>query len=75
MEKRACAILRNGYESCHPEDNVTNRELLQREVGDVMASLELMADTVGEAKDLDMEAVEFHKRAKLERVQKYLHHQ
>jgi NTP pyrophosphatase (non-canonical NTP hydrolase) len=64
-------ILRHGYESKHPKGGVTNRKLLEAEIGDVAFAIELMI-TSG---DLSNTAIDEHTDAKGQRVIKYLHHQ
>lgn len=65
-------ILRHGYESCHPgrPDGPTNREALERELGDVRLAMIMLC----ERGDLSKERI--HKRAELKRdnVALYLHH-
>lgn len=64
-------ILRHGYESRHPEGGPTNRESLERELGDVRCAESLLT----EASDLNpanIQAEAFNKSAK---VRQYLHHQ
>lgn len=64
-------ILRHGYCSYDPaKPTTTNRDLLERELGDVMAVLGLMVqrDDVGEA------AIDRFRIAKLRRVEQFLHH-
>ena len=65
-------ILRHGYESKHPfrMSGLTNRESLEKEIGDVKARIDLMVDSG----DLELQAIldsaheKYIKRA-------YLHHQ
>jgi hypothetical protein len=66
-------ILRHGYESCNPYDQLrtTNRALLERELGDAYLALLLMT----EAGDVTPERIAERKDAKRESVEKYLHHQ
>lgn len=64
-------IVRHGYESTHPESTITNRKLLEIEVGDVLAALNLMYN----AQDLDYLILHKHRESKLHRVKQYLHHQ
>jgi hypothetical protein len=66
-------ILRHGYESKNPFDTEgkTNRELLEKEMGDVADSLLRME----EADDLDSVMVEHHMIVKGSKIGKYLHHQ
>lgn len=64
-------ILRHGYESYHPKNKEdTNRDLLEKELGDVMAALLLMTD----AEDVYAVVIDTYKKDKLKRVGKYLHH-
>ena len=63
-------ILRHGYDSYHPQGNDTNRELLENEIGDVMAAVQMMTD----AGDMDRVMIESEKTDKLERVGEWLHH-
>lgn len=64
-------ILRHGYDSCHPNGGPENRRLLEKEVGDVFASLDMLV----ESKDLDGGQIDGHRRAKHLKVRRYLHHQ
>lgn len=63
-------ILRHGYESRHPDGGITNRVSLERELGDVLAAIYLMA-----RQDISASALLDHRQAKLLKVGKYLHHQ
>jgi NTP pyrophosphatase (non-canonical NTP hydrolase) len=66
-------ILRHGYESVNPfvEDGPTNREALERELGDVEAAIRLLV----KATDLDGNAIVKAEVSKLQRVGAFLHHQ
>lgn len=66
-------ILRHGYESCHPDnlDGPTNRELLEDELGDIKAALELMLHE----RDVTFNSIETAMFDKLKNVKRYLHHQ
>lgn len=64
-------ILRHGYDSCHPDNPSTNnRELLQKELGDVQAAFELM-DNAG---DIKSDIIAQFSEDKLTKIEKYLHH-
>lgn len=64
-------VLRHGYESYHPENpGTTNRQLLEKELGDVNAAVNLM----GSARDLDVNAIFRACVEKAKRVASYLHH-
>ncbi len=66
-------ILRHGYESFNPfdESRTTNRALLEKELGDVRAAIDIMVGSC----DLSHENIEEGCRRKLIAVKKYLHHQ
>jgi NTP pyrophosphatase (non-canonical NTP hydrolase) len=66
-------ILRHGYESRSPllPGSPTNRETLEREVGDVLCAMNLLT----KAHDLDMAKIKEAKQGKEERVGRWLHHQ
>lgn len=66
-------ILRHGYESVNPfiAPSPTNRESLEREMGDVMAALQMLT----EVKDLDAEKIENRRGRKRMNVGGYMHHQ
>lgn len=65
-------ILRHGYESTHPDDTTTtNRSLLEDELGDVHAAVQMMT----EANDVTQININSRKVSKLQKVKKYLHHQ
>lgn len=59
-------ILRHGIWSYHPETREVNRDLLIKEIGDVLAAVSLLG--------LPAEKFEKAKRAKLAKVGKYLHY-
>ena len=67
-------ILRHGYESRDPRhdaDQSSNRERLEREMGDVRASMIILC----EAGDTSKQSVHQAADDKLKRVGKYFHHQ
>lgn len=64
-------IMRHGYESRHPAGIRTNREMLERELGDVIAAIRMMQ----EACDISSGRIEAHALNKRESVRDYLHHQ
>lgn len=64
-------ILRHGYESHHPDFPLTsNREMLEKELGDVVAVMEMMV----EAGDLNTLAIRRHADAKRKNLPNFLHH-
>lgn len=64
-------ILRHGYESTHPAGDITNRRLLEKELGDVRHSMIRLC----EAGDLNKEEIHKHADQKRVTVKRYLHHQ
>lgn len=66
-------ILRHGFESYHPDDpaGATNRELLQKELGDVRFAVELMCCALDIDRIEVMNAIE----KKGHRARKFLHYQ
>lgn len=64
-------ILRHGYESRHPDGGPTNRELLERELGDVVHAVARMKT----AKDVSYGVIIGHEIRKSEKIERYLHHQ
>lgn len=66
-------ILRHGYESYSPYDSLrtTNRTLLTRELGDVLAMMWAMNDT----KDIVKDDINKCATDKQKRIGKYMHHQ
>lgn len=64
-------ILRHGYESCHPNGGPKNRELLEKEIGDVRAAISLMM----RKNDIYAPALWQHESNKEQSVKPYLHHQ
>lgn len=65
-------ILRHGLQSVNPlvPDSPTNQEALERELGDVLAAIELLDHQCV----VDMNKVNLAKRKKLLKVSRYLHH-
>lgn len=64
-------ILRHGYDSRHPNGGPDNRCSLERECGDVLATIDLFAN----AGDLTATRLEQFRTAKHESRKKYFHHQ
>jgi NTP pyrophosphatase (non-canonical NTP hydrolase) len=66
-------ILRHGYESVNPtiENSPTNRKMLEKEVGDLMAALEISYHN----SDISFNIVSNEGNKKLDRIGKYLHFQ
>lgn len=64
-------VQRHGYESVNPdsESRLTNRDLLAKELGDVIAAMDLIAQDVGD------EEMERARQEKLGKVGRWLHHQ
>jgi NTP pyrophosphatase (non-canonical NTP hydrolase) len=62
--------LRHGYHSCHPETRVTNKDALERELGDVSAMIDLLCES-GPVNRALVYAFAIAKRKKLNQ---YLHH-
>ena len=65
-------ILRHGYEEYNPNDvnQTRNRNLLERELGDMQAAMRIML----RAADISEAEIKYFEQFKLERVNKYLHH-
>ena len=68
-------ILRHGYESYNPisPTGMTNREELEREVGDITFAIELL--TRGVMKDLSKVAIAKRAAEKSVSIERWLHHQ
>jgi NTP pyrophosphatase (non-canonical NTP hydrolase) len=65
-------ILRHGYDSYHPlNDRQTNKDLLSKEIGDVLASVHIMYN----AGDIDDETCRNFGMHKLQTIQQWTHHQ
>ena len=62
--------LRHGLGSCHPDGGETNRENINKEVGDLLA---IVSIAVGWGM-LDADSIESYRRGKLDRIERYLHH-
>jgi hypothetical protein len=67
-------IMRHGYTSTNPTvkavDRITNRALLEKELGDVTFAIRLMVDRT----DVDADLIAEHGARKSKRVWQYLHH-
>ncbi len=65
-------ILWEGYESKNPDaiNQFTNRELLERELGDVSLAIDLMM----QSGDIEKLHIRNHAAGKRQRIGKYLHH-
>lgn len=62
---------RHGIESRHPDGGPTNRQLLEKELGDAYAALLLLT----RAGDVNPETISIHKDLKLKRLPNWVHHQ
>ena len=63
-------ILRHGYESAHPNGGPSNRHLLEEEIAHVEVAAQLMV----KAFDIDPLNIDAHEQAKLRKVGTCLHH-
>ena len=64
-------ILRHGYDSCHPDTRVGNREALTREAADVVVAVELLLLNC----DLDRELIVKFAEQKILKAQKFMHYE
>lgn len=66
-------ILRHGLNSTNPttSDGMTNRDMLERELGDVKAAVHLLVEN----SDISIALIDHYSAEKLNRVGRYLHHQ
>lgn len=66
-------ILRHGYANYNPDDpdNTENRQLLNKELGDLQNIIDLMALS----EDIDEFTILGYRDAKKRKIYKYLHHQ
>ena len=64
-------IKRHGLRSRHPNGGPTNKQLLERELGDVLVAINLLTG----AKDVSQPALTARVTVKTETVKKYLHYQ
>ncbi len=63
--------LRHGYESTHPDGGPTNRQLLEKELGDVRQAMILLCDEG----DLSRREIAEWANRKALSVRRYMHHQ
>lgn len=63
-------IQRHGYESQHPNGGLNNRQLLEKELGDVRFAMELML----EGGDVDSDHIAHAMSEKGLRIGQFLHH-
>jgi len=64
-------ILRHGFDTSYDDGHPTNREDLEKELGDVQNAQRMMV----EAGDLDPAAIQLRAKAKAMTIGQYLHHQ
>lgn len=65
-------IQRHGYDSYNPlKSEPNNRQLLERELGDVQAAMRLIFD----AGEINEDEVALFREAKLKRIIRWMHHQ
>ena len=65
-------ILRHGYESHHPDRLSTNRQELEKELGDISAAIHILCER---NKDLSSFNIAMARDEKILKVAKYMHHQ
>jgi NTP pyrophosphatase (non-canonical NTP hydrolase) len=72
VQQVATKILRHGYGSHNPfdESKTPNRELLNKELGDLLFAFSLMVD----CHDVSSNSIYAHKSNKAEKINQYLHH-
>lgn len=64
-------IMRHGYESHHPDGGLSNRELLEKELGDVRYAMLMMSAN----RDVSKTQIHWYADKKSESIVQYLHHQ
>ena len=64
-------ILRHGFDTSYSENDPTNREQLEKELGDVQNAQRMMV----EAGDLDPAEIQLRAKTKATTIGQYLHHQ
>lgn len=71
VQQIACKILRHGYESKNPliDDSLTNKQLLQNEMGDLLFAIEWLQE-----QDVDATKVRYAAIDKKNKIKRYLHH-
>lgn len=62
--------MRHGYESTHPNGGLSNREHLEKELGDIQNAISMLTDK----NDISKTSIIDHKMSKHLSI-KYLHHQ
>lgn len=68
-------ILRHGYDSTHPDGGRTNRQLLEKQLGDIEFAKSLLCENPnGGAPDLNREAIGQAHAEKGMTCYRYLHH-
>lgn len=63
-------ILRHGYERCDHEEGIPNRELLEKELGDIIFAMEFLIIN----EDVNESNILLHKELKKDTLRKHLHH-
>jgi hypothetical protein len=73
VQQAVCKILRHGYESTNPKmkGGETNREMLQREMGDLTHVMDRLIDHG----DVDARKIAMHSMRKSAEIGSWLHHQ
>ena len=66
-------IQRHGFDSSNPliASSPTNRELLEKEIGDVLNAIDMMTAVA----DIDLNSINTNKEHKARTIKKWLHHQ
>lgn len=72
VQQIAMKIIRHDYDSCNPfdETKTENRELLEKESGDLKFAIQLMQDNY----DVDAYKISRFKAKKKKNISKYLHY-
>lgn len=68
-------ILRHGYDSRHPNGGPNNKQNLEKELGDVMAAMDLLCGEHEEIPDLSNNSIQAARFNKHESCKQYMHHQ
>ena len=72
VQQMAMKTIRHGFDSYSPHDpsQISNTELLEREIGDLLFTIDLLI----ESGDINLHSIERFKLDKRSRIQRYLHH-
>lgn len=70
VSQAVCKATRHGLECCHPVTLITNRNNIEKEIGDALGVIDFAIKNG----DFNLQNIEHYRRIKMAKTAQYLHH-